>query len=381
MRIMILSNYYPPYYIGGYELACYDTVEFLKKAGHEVHVLTGDYKSSQKEIEEGIYRKLKYIDYSKPSYLNKYEVESYNYDITKEMIETVQPDIVYVWSLRLVSLSPLWVIEKLKIKKIFEVADFWMKGYLSNSLIAKTKRVIKNVIPFCNSTKVEINPIICVSNWMKTEMKALYGTKTIFEIPNGTQITNQKSKKSKEKMKYMFCGRVDFSKGLDIAIKALSNLKDKKISDFEFHIYGDGDKDYLFKCKTMVKLLQLEKEVFFHGRVDDVKEKYENNHILLMPTRMREPFGLVLIEAMNYGVIPIASNAYGPSEIIENNKDGLLFSPFNIEDLTNKILQIHNNWNMLEKYKQNAYEKVSTKFDLNIVKKKVESILVNLSRN
>ncbi len=380
MKILILSNYYPPYYIGGYELACFDTVEYLRNAGHDVYVLTGDYKDCSQNFQR-VYRKLKYIDYSNPSFIDKFKVEEFNYNTTKDVISNINPDLVYIWSLRLVSMAPLWAVEQSKIKKIFEIGDFWMKGFLSNSFMSKIKRVIKENIPFFKSVNVNINPIISVSNWMKQEMKDLYGSKQIFQIPNGTKITKEKIEKNTAMMRYMFCGRIDYSKGLDLAIKALSNIKDKKVLDFQFHIYGEGDEEYIKRCKKMVKTLCLENEVFFHGKCENLEKEYSKNHVLLMPTRMREPFGLVLIEAMNYGVVCLATNDYGPSEIIDDKKNGLLFIPSSIDDLTSKILTLHNNWDLLEKYRNDAYLKVANKFDINIVKKEVENVLLKIAKS
>ncbi|MFA9373807.1 MAG: glycosyltransferase family 4 protein, partial [Poseidonibacter sp.] len=201
MKILILSNYYPPYYIGGYELACFDTVEYLKNAGHDVYILTGDYKECSQNFQR-VYRKLKYIDYSNPSFLDKFKIEEFNYNITKDVISKINPDLVYIWSLRLVSLAPLWAVEQTKVKKVFEIGDFWMKGFLSNSFMSKIKRSIKQVIPFFKSVEVKIDPIISVSNWMKEEMKELYGSQQIFQIPNGTKITKEKVEKNSVMMRY-----------------------------------------------------------------------------------------------------------------------------------------------------------------------------------
>jgi glycosyltransferase involved in cell wall biosynthesis len=376
MKILVISNYYPPYYLGGYELACFDTVEFLKQKGHEVSVLTGNYQSS--ECENNVYRKLSYIDYDSPSYTNKYAVEEFNYCVTEDIVQLIQPDIVYVWSLRLISLSPLWAIEKTKIKKIFEIGDFWMKGFLSNSFLAKFKRVIKNILPLYKSENVSISPAICISDWMVDIMKKEYGSHTIHVVPNGTNISEQRCLyKDDSVMKYMFCGRIDYSKGLDMAIKALSYLKDNGFDDFEFHIYGDGDEVYLKKCLMMIDVLNLQDEVFYHGKQDNLKEAYIQNHVLLMPTRMKEPFGLVLIEAMNYGVVVIAPNDYGPKEIIDDCKDGVLFKQYDQTSLDEKIKRIHNNWDLIKYIRFNGFEKVEKKYDINIVKTKIEQLLID----
>jgi hypothetical protein len=43
MRILLISNVYPPGFLGGYELGAYDVTEHLRQLGHEVQVLTSDY--------------------------------------------------------------------------------------------------------------------------------------------------------------------------------------------------------------------------------------------------------------------------------------------------------------------------------------------------
>ena len=376
MKILVISNYYPPYYIGGYELACFNTVEYLKKCGHDVYVLTGNYMDESSEFGQ-TYRKLKYINYEHPSFWDKHKVEIYNYAVTKDIIKKISPDIVYLWSLRLISLSPAIAVQDLHIKRIFEIGDFWMKGYFSNTLFSKIKRFIKNLLPFTIGSKVDLSPAICVSNWVAKEMKDNYNTKQTYVIPNGTHIYKRNRKKLSKKIKYMFCGRVDITKGIDMALKALGSLKDRGINNFEFNIYGDGNADYINKCKNITKVLNLNNEVNFYGKKNNTKEIYTQNDILLMPTRMKEPFGLVIIEAMASGVVVIATDGYGPAEIINNNKDGLLFKENDITDLTNNILKIHSNQFLYNKLRDAAYHKVCNNFNLLNVKKEVEYIIIN----
>src|SRR6266496_6602900 len=49
MRLLIVTNLYPPYYVGGYELRCAQVAEALHRAGHEVIVLTSTYGLSPEE--------------------------------------------------------------------------------------------------------------------------------------------------------------------------------------------------------------------------------------------------------------------------------------------------------------------------------------------
>ena len=375
MKILVISNYYPPHYIGGYELSCFSTVEYLKKQGHEVYVLTGNYKNESIEF-ENVYRKLKYINYENSSFINKHQIEVYNYKTTKSILQKLNPDLVYIWSLRLVSLSPAIAVNNLNVKKVYEIGDFWMKGYLSNSFLSKVKRSIKNLLPFTINQDLDISPAICISNWVAQEMQDKYSSKEVYMVPNGVNIYEKKRKKLGDKIKYMFCGRIDYTKGLDIAIKALGNLKDKGISNFELHIYGEGNDMYIKKCKNIINILNLQEEVKFCGKKDDIQDYYSQYDVLLMPTRMREPFGLVIIEAMAAGVVVIATNAYGPAEIIDNNKDGLLFQSEDVDHLTIKILKVHNNIILYNSIRNAGFEKVFDRFNLLSVKKEVEHILV-----
>jgi len=47
-----------------------------------------------------------------------------------------------------------------------------------------------------------------------------------------------------------------------------------------------------------------------------VKNNYLRRAKIFLNTSENEPFGLVIIEAMAYGVLPIAHNLGGPSEIL-----------------------------------------------------------------
>ena len=58
MKILFLSNLYPPHVIGGYETLCMEAVDGLAKRGHEVSVLTSTYGYDREITEGNIYRLL-----------------------------------------------------------------------------------------------------------------------------------------------------------------------------------------------------------------------------------------------------------------------------------------------------------------------------------
>jgi len=71
-------------------------------------------------------------------------------------------------------------------------------------------------------------------------------------------------------------------------------------------------------------------------------KEYHRADIFVLPS-LTEPFGIVCLEALTCGLATIASNTHGPSKIINDNVDGLLFETNNKEDLKNKMLYLINN--------------------------------------
>ena len=61
MRILVISNLYPPHGLGGYEERCKVCVDALRQRGHEVAVLTSSYghdPEQPQQPEEGVHREL-----------------------------------------------------------------------------------------------------------------------------------------------------------------------------------------------------------------------------------------------------------------------------------------------------------------------------------
>ena len=360
MRILTVTNYYPPHFIGGYEIACQETMDFLKKQGHEVVVVTSDYQTPDTK-EDGILRDMHITNYNKTSLLHKKLDEYHNYRVLMDAIKTIKPDLVYFWSLRGIGLSVIEAAQKQNIPKVFEIGDFWMYGYMQKG--SKLKQKINSFIPFSNNQNIQITPTICVSEWVAKEMQEIYKSDETHIYPNATSIPKKKICKNIQKIRFIFAGRIDEEKGLDLAIEALNKFSIKHpASSFDFDIYGSGEQSYVDKCKALAK--PIASMVNFKGKVESREEIYANASALLMPTRMREPFGLVIIEAMAYGCAVIATDAYGPAEIIDHGENGLLFEMKNPDDLLAQIEEIYFNSEYLDRLQENGYQHVLQNYSI-----------------
>ena len=166
-------------------------------------------------------------------------------------------------------------------------------------------------------------------------------------------------------------GRIEELKGQYLVIEAMEKLKEL---DVKALIVGHTmDEVYLKGLKEKVKSLGLEDRVIFTGftkEVDTLMQLFDVN-ILATP---KETFGLVVIEAMMNKVCMIATNKGGPLEIIEDEKDGLLFDR-TADDLAEKIKMLYNDREYKERLALAGYKTAKEKFDALIQLEKLYGVI------
>ncbi|HBF34917.1 TPA: hypothetical protein DDW35_10190 [Candidatus Sumerlaeota bacterium] len=134
MRILYVTNYYPPHYIGGYELHCAAAAEWLAENGHEVRILTGNYRRENVDDEtppEGIqvYRALQlryWKDITDTSYWNR---EFKDVGTFRQHLAEFKPDIVVLWNM--VKLASGIVMEAQRSTPIlvYHLMDEWLANF------------------------------------------------------------------------------------------------------------------------------------------------------------------------------------------------------------------------------------------------------------
>src|SRR6266542_1423162 len=105
MRILVESNVYPPHYIGGYELGCYDVVAGLRARGHEVRVLTSTYGVDHPTTNDQVYRWLQISFDSDPTWDDVVVKEATNQRALQLILSDFCPNIFFCWNLRHASIS------------------------------------------------------------------------------------------------------------------------------------------------------------------------------------------------------------------------------------------------------------------------------------
>tara|TARA_Y100000389_G_C17406466_1_gene488359 strand:- start:501 stop:1355 length:855 start_codon:yes stop_codon:yes gene_type:complete len=198
--------------------------------------------------------------------------------------------------------------------------------------------------------------------------------------------------------------RLESVKGTHIFIEAANILKNKNIN---FFIGGDGHLEGDLK-----KLSKKNKKIKFVGNVFNPLNFIKNLDILVVPS-IREPLGIVNIEAGLCKIPVVASNIDGIPEVVINNYSGILINPSNkinfkytrgdpplpnlvidpntfklnkakeldAKKLSDSILFLANNKKLRLEYGHNLYQYVSKKFSIKNYFERLEEIYQNLEKD
>lgn len=148
--------------------------------------------------------------------------------------------------------------------------------------------------------------------------------------------------------KFVFLGRLVSDKGAILAVKALHGfLQQAKGSNATLTIIGEGPEFAHLQQET--QRLNIEDKVIFEGilKGDALVNCLNEHEFILIPSVWEEPFGLVALEGMACGCIPIASNSGGLPEAV--GQGGLLFKKADVDDLVSSMLRLENESGLKQK--------------------------------
>ncbi|PIQ89064.1 MAG: lipopolysaccharide heptosyltransferase II [Candidatus Omnitrophica bacterium CG11_big_fil_rev_8_21_14_0_20_42_13] len=189
-------------------------------------------------------------------------------------------------------------------------------------------------------------------------------------IPRSVNLNRFKFISPKEKNKREFVigiiGRITPIKGHIYFLWAMSKVA-RVIPNLSIWIVGDvgrGKERYKDEIDVLVKRLGLSSSVEFLGAQRDIPHILTQLNLLVVPTVVEEAFGRVIIEANAAGVPVVASRVGGIVDIIEDNVNGLLFPPKDVQAMSSAIIKVLRDENLAERLANNALRTVAEKFTL-----------------
>lgn len=160
-------------------------------------------------------------------------------------------------------------------------------------------------------------------------------------------------------------------KGQKYLIEAFKKLQ-VNIPTLHLFLVGTGpdEKDLKKKYGNLNNL-------HFLGWRQDIPQILKASDLFVLPS-LREAFGLVLLEAMASGVIAVATDNGGTTDIIEDGKSGYLVPPGNSTQLMNVIRTILTNPDQKRDIEKAALERVKKHFSAEVMTKKTLEVYSKL---
>lgn len=216
--------------------------------------------------------------------------------------------------------------------------------------------------------------LIVLSRQFIEEVEKKYN-KPVIWIPHG-RFDYYKKKyftgyRSSETINYLFFGRIEEYKGLDVLAQAFSLIGNNLKNQYTLTVAGRGDWSKYEKYFENIENLYVVNKWLDDKEINDlfVKEKT----VLILPYIDATQSGVIPI-AQEYYVPVIASDAGGLKEQIVDGETGLLFARGDGSALGMRIKAIDDNWEFAKKLADNAYQKLEEISWLKLSKKLMENI-------
>lgn len=197
---------------------------------------------------------------------------------------------------------------------------------------------INKVVTSCKQLDTLVLVSDSLRSFYKKEMKKRnYKCKCVY-IPNMLDRMPQQSSSLSEK-RLISIGRLSREKGFTDLIEVFYLLHQKK-PDWHLDIVGDGAEKN--KIVDMIYRYQLDKVVTVHGYLnrDQIDELLSHSSLYVM-TSYTESFGIVLIEAMSYGIPCLAyTSAEGANDLIVNDQNGYLIEDRDPNKMVEKLVEL-----------------------------------------
>jgi glycosyltransferase involved in cell wall biosynthesis len=391
MKILALSNFYPPHSIGGEELSAQAIVNGLRKREHYVEVLTSNYGHADRQ--EGVYRKLKLEMEFKPLqsairfFTSRNAIIRYNETVLEDHVERLEPDLILIFSMwNIPRHIPALAERLLDGRVIYRLASYWPTlpsqhvhywqtpaksklTWLPKAILSwPAKVILKND----RTPTLQLQHTISISQAVHNEF-----AKKGIQLPddqvihNGIDLVPFLNATSPwleaiplSPLKLLYVGRTSPEKGVYTALEALAMLR-LDFPEITLTIAGSswgnvGHSEFIEQAAQ----LHISDKVTITGYLshEQIPALMRSHHILLVPSIWPEPFGRVVLEGMAAGMVVIGTGQGGMREILKHNQTGLIFPPENAEALSQQIRNLLSDAQLGNKLVKAAQEMVCSSF-------------------
>ena len=349
-KVLVLLTEFPPYVKGGLWTAVNHQIISERKAGGNIAVVV---PFPEKDLNLNVlgadidvlpvppaksvngygnlspyssYNSFDYNPYikSQTRELSTYGVNPYSGMLMDDLNEYCNDVIKYVWKNNLdfdIIHAHDWVTFPVAEALAEEYHKPWIAHFHSTEY-DRNKTPDKNIVDIEKKACIQANKIIVPSNTTQQRIEDKYD-----KYPNKIQtvynwIKDEKLQKlnkgSFDKKRIGFAGRVTWQKGVDTFLEIAKEYQIKH-TGFSYVVYGTGESKYLEKQKDSVFKEDKDFPIEFREHLNwfDRFNIFNELSAIIVPSR-HEPFGMIIVEAMQAGVPVLYTDQAGIAEILQS---------------------------------------------------------------
>ena len=368
MRILMASDLYYPYLLGGGEKRMYEIARRLAKK-HEIHMLTRKFRGlPEYEVHEGVHIHRIFIPSGEVRLESTIDGLPFMFG---SLFKGLRLDFDLCAPQQFFPIPPLWLIAKVKrrpivatIHDVYEetwAQKYGLKGHAMSLFERIMLRLPCEIITVSGSSKLKL-------------LERGVPRDRIKIIPNGVDLKKFDEVKAEKpgRPRLIYVGRLVKYKHVDHLLLAFSRLN----SDAELYIVGEGPERS--RLEKMATKLGIGRKVKFQGFVDEKRkiELLKSSHALVLPSST-EGFGIVVLEAWAAGIPVLVSDIPALTELVEDGKNGLIFRLGRIEELKKALERVlyGHEWKRMGK----AGKRKVKEFDWDLIAKRHEELFLHLA--
>lgn len=404
MKILVISNLYPPHGLGGYELICANMSRQLAAAGHQVRVLTSDHGISDvREADDGgVVRALRIHGFFGHPWLpmrQLYALEAHNHRVLERELRAYQPDVVYVWNMGGISKSLLHRLQASGVPTAFYISDHWIAAALEQDVWLKwwnaepkalsgTARALISLAggrawldrqaPTAPIGQMRFDFISFCSAYLR-DLTAARG----YPVGHGDVIhSTVETARFQVKEDYsgfarlLWVGRLVEDKDPITAVRAVAAARRCGLVGLSLELIGHGEPGYLARLQSEIERLQLASCVRIRSvAAEQMSGLYHQYDALLFTSNWGEPFALTPLEAMASGLPVISTTDGGQVELARHGENCLIATAADHESFALRLAELAGSEALRKRLAAEGLREVRECFDITAGAKQVEDLL------
>jgi len=345
VRILVLTNMFPPDAYGGYERWCQQVVGHWRRAGHQVLVLTSNVRLSGpdgSETPDAEVRRVLHLYWAdhvilRPPLWRRIRWERDNQRRLEEAVRNFRPQVASAWAMGAMSLGLLTRLGDLGLPVVSVVCDEWpvygphvdawsdlveRRTWLGRMLGMSTG--LPSRLPDLDV----LGPACFVSSAVRRAARE----RSPWTFPRSTVVPSgidggefplaPDAGRRPWVWRLLHVGRLDPRKGVHTVIEALAACP----AEATLQVLGTGDERYLAELQALSRRVGVADRVHFSACApSEVAAQYAAADALVFAPLWEEPFGLVPLEAMACGTPVVASPTGGSAEFLVDGDNCVTF--------------------------------------------------------